>query len=89
MKTIRVGFLGCGNIGYGVYRLLQEQAVRLAEDEGLAFEIRSILVRDRTKKRNADIPAALLTECAADVTDDPGTDVVVNSWAARSLPHPS
>ncbi|MBR1409401.1 MAG: homoserine dehydrogenase [Clostridia bacterium] len=76
MKTIRVGFLGCGNIGCGVYRLLLEQSARIAEDEGLAFDIRSILVRDRSKKRNAKIPQALLTECAADVTDDPETDVV-------------
>ena len=76
MKTVRVGFLGCGNIGCGVYGVLKEQADRIAQDEGLRFEVGPILVRDKAKKRKFDIPSALLTERPEDVTDNPDIDVV-------------
>lgn len=61
MEKTRIGFLGCGNIGCGVYRLLQQQGARIEENEGVSFEIARILVRSKAKARCADIPATLLT----------------------------
>lgn len=75
MKKIGIGFLGCGNIGCGVYRLLTTYGDQIEKNEGVAFEIRRILVRSLGKKR--DIPAELLTDCAQDVLSDPQIDVVM------------
>lgn len=75
MEKIGIGFLGCGNIGCGVYRLLTTYGGRIEENEGVAFEIRRILVRSLGKKR--EIPAQLLTDCAQDVLADPKIDVVM------------
>lgn len=75
MKKIGIGFLGCGNIGCGVYRLLTTYGEQIEKNEGVAFEIRRILVRSLGKKR--DIPAGLLTDCAQDVLSDPQIDVVM------------
>lgn len=75
MEKIVVGFLGCGNIGCGVYRLLTTYGGQIEKNEGVAFEIRKILVRSLGKKR--DIPAQLLTDRAQDVLDDPQIDVVM------------
>lgn len=75
MEKIVVGFLGCGNIGSGVYRLLTTYGGQIEKNEGVAFEIRKILVRSLGKKR--DIPAQLLTDRAQDVLDDPQIDVVM------------
>lgn len=75
MKKIGIGFLGCGNIGCGVYRLLTTYGEQIEKNEGVAFEIRRILVRSLGKKR--DIPAELLTDCAQDVLSDPQIDVVM------------
>lgn len=75
MKKIGIGFLGCGNIGCGVYRLLTTYGDQIEKNEGVAFEIRRILVRSLGKKR--DIPAGLLTDCAQDVLSDPQIDVVM------------
>ena len=77
MKTVKVGFLGCGNIGCGVYRLLGEQAQAIGAQEGLRFDVRRILVRDKTRRRAADIPQALLTERAEDVVDSPEIGIVL------------
>ena len=77
MKTIRLGFLGCGNIGSGVARLLAEQAETLERREGYRFEIRKALVRDPAKPRRADLPRGIFTTRPDEVTDDPEIDVVL------------
>jgi len=77
MKKIAVGFLGCGNIGCGVYRLLQEHAQRMEENEGVAFEVKKVLVRTLGKKRNADVPQALMTDCAEEVLKNPEISIVM------------
>lgn len=77
MRNISIGFLGCGNIGCGVWKLLHEFEGDLQHRSNVHFDIKRILVRDKTKKRDADIPEELLTTCAADVTDDPEISMIV------------
>lgn len=77
MDKIGIGFLGCGNIGCGVYRLLTTYGDQIERNEGVAFEVRRILVRSPGKKRSWDIPAQLLTDQAQDVLCDPQIDVVM------------
>ncbi len=77
MKRTAIGFLGCGNIGCGVYRLLETHGETMAQNEGVAFDIRRILVRSPGKKRSWDIPAHLLTDRAEDVLDDPQIEIVM------------
>ena len=77
MEKVRIGFLGCGNIGCGVYRLLGQQRAQMEENEGVSFDVRRILVRSAGKQRGADIPAQLLTECAEDVLGDPESAIVM------------
>ena len=77
MEKVRIGFLGCGNIGCGVYRLLGQQRAQMEENEGVSFDVRRILVRSAGKQRGADIPAQLLTECAEDVLGDPEIAIVM------------
>ena len=77
MKTVGIGFLGCGNIGCGVYRLLEQQRAQMEENEGISFDVRQILVRSTGKRRGADIPDSLLTTCAQDVLADPEIAIVM------------
>lgn len=77
MDRIAIGFLGCGNIGCGVYRLLEEYGEQIARHEGVTFEVRRILVRDVGKARAAQIPARLLTNRPDEVLCDPDIAVVM------------
>jgi len=77
MRTITVGFLGCGNIGCGVWKLLNEFEQDIHHRSDVHFQVKRILVRDIAKRRDAVIPLSLLTTCAADVTDDPEIEMVV------------
>ena len=77
MKEIVIGFLGCGNIGCGVYKLLETYGAQIAGNEGVEFEISRILVRSLGKKRDWNIPENLLTDNAADVLDNPDIRIVM------------
>ncbi|MGI6316319.1 MAG: homoserine dehydrogenase [Christensenellales bacterium] len=75
--NLALGFLGLGNIGSGVYRLLKCNADKLLEREGLTVEVHRCLVRDLSKKRNADIEPSLLTTDPYVILNDPEIDAVV------------
>lgn len=76
MKKAIIGFLGCGNIGAGVYRLLTDMAPEFAHRHGLHIQVKRMLVRDVTKPREG-IPAALLTTDAEAILADPEISLVV------------
>ena len=77
MRTVTVGFLGCGNIGCGVWKLLNEFKDDILHRSGVVFDIKRILVRDVHKKRDAIVPEELLTTDPARVTDDPAIEMVL------------
>jgi homoserine dehydrogenase len=74
---VRVGLLGCGNVGASLVGLLAEQADDIEARTGLRIEITRVAVRDLGKDRPAALPAAALTDDAAGVVADPDVDVVV------------
>ena len=77
MEKIIIGFLGCGNNGCGVYKLLETYGGEILRNEGVSFEIRRILVRSLGKKRSWEIPQELLTDRAEDILDDPQIGIVM------------
>ena len=82
MKQIGLGFLGCGNIGGGVYRLLEDMQELLKERDSLSICVKKILVKDIeealaiNEKKGLNVPRDLLTEDARDVTDSPDIQIV-------------
>lgn len=77
MKTITIGFLGCGGIGCGVWQLLRDMQEEIAHREGLVIRVKRILVRDAAKRRAAEIPESLLTTCPDEVLSDPEISVIL------------
>jgi homoserine dehydrogenase len=75
--TVRVGVLGCGNVGAPLVELLASQAGAIEDRTGLRLEVTRIAVRDITKPRPAGIDPALLTTDAPAVVDDPDVDLIV------------
>ena len=51
MKTVKVGLLGLGTVGGGVYKLLERQKEEMADKTGANVEIAGILVHNLNKKR--------------------------------------
>lgn len=74
MKEIKVGFLGFGNVGTGVYKILKEKDGDILHREELKIEVEKILVRNITKKR--DIDSTCLTSNIEDIINNPEISVV-------------
>lgn len=75
-RTIRIGFIGLGVVGQGVWKHLSANATRLESRLGARLELTRACVRDLKKKRSVRIPASRLTTKPEDVLDDPKIDIV-------------
>lgn len=69
MKRLRVGVLGCGTVGSGFVRLVEQEKERVRARFGVDLQITRVLVRDPAKERPGVDPR-LLTTSATEVIDD-------------------
>ncbi|MFL6160906.1 MAG: homoserine dehydrogenase [Jatrophihabitantaceae bacterium] len=76
-RQLRVGMLGCGNIGTTFARTLRDNADRLETLTGLRIELARIAVRDADKSRDAALPAQLFTTDPDAVVTADDIDLVV------------
>src|SRR5579875_3181943 len=74
---LRVGLLGCGNVGGALVRLLAGDSQRVAARTGLELKLAAVAVRSLSRERDVPVPAGVLTTDASSVVSDPGVDVVV------------
>lgn len=77
MKKIKVGLLGLGNVGKGVYKILANNTESIEKKVGSPVEIVKILVRDLTKDRGLEVNKEILTENPDDILKNPDVNIVV------------
>ena len=75
-RTVRVGVLGCGNVGTALLRLLDEHAGDIAMRSGCRLEVTRVAVRDPDRDRDVPVPRERFSTDGAAVVDDPDVDVV-------------
>jgi homoserine dehydrogenase len=76
-EPVRVGLLGCGNVGAALVELIRTRSDDIAARTGLALEVARVAVRSIAKERSVALPEGVLTHDAAGVVTDPDIDVVV------------
>lgn len=77
MKEVVIGFLGCGNVGSGVWKLLEDFRKEIAHRNRLSIRVKKVLVRNLSKARSCAMPRELLTTSVDEVVDDPEITIVV------------
>lgn len=77
MEAVRVGVLGCGNVGSALVQLLTADGSGIAARTGVRLEVARVAVRDLARPRSVHLPAGSLTDDAAGLVADPAIDVVV------------
>jgi homoserine dehydrogenase len=86
---VRVGLLGCGNVGSALVRLVHDNADVIEARSGVPLEIARVAVRDVKRDRHVPLPASCFTDDAGAVVIDPDVDIVVETIGgvepARSL----
>jgi homoserine dehydrogenase len=76
-KSIRIGLLGCGNVGSALVQLIEHQADAIEARTGVRLEITRVAVRNLSRERDVELPEGVLTRDTHDVVVDPDVDVVV------------
>src|SRR3954451_15643820 len=77
MATVRVGLLGCGNVGVALIGLIDEHRDAIADRTGMRVEVSRVAVHNTAKQRSVELAADVLTNDAMSVVEDPQVDVVV------------
>ena len=76
-KTVRIGVLGCGNVGAALVQLVTRQADAIAARTGVRLEVTRVAVRNLSREREVDLDEGVLTRDAHAVVTDPNIDLVV------------
>jgi homoserine dehydrogenase len=75
--TVRIGLLGCGNVGGALVQLIERQAAAIEASTGISLVVTRVAVRNMSRPRDAQLPAGVLTNDAASIVDDNDIDLVV------------
>ena len=78
-SSIRIGLLGCGNVGAALVTLVAAHGDTIERRTGLRLQVDRVAVRNLGKDRPVDLPASAFTHDAADVVGDPDIDLVVEA----------
>ncbi len=83
MRKCKIGIVGFGTVGSGIYKILRSKVDLhpiLKE-----IEIAKIAVKDLCKKRDIEIDNNLLTDDAFELIDDPSIDVIIEVMGGVDL----
>ena len=75
--TIKVGILGCGNVGAALVSLIEAHQPEITRRAGLRLEVSRVAVHNLAKDRDVVLPEGALTHDAEAVVNAPDVDVVV------------
>ena len=77
VRVIKIGLLGLGTVGRGVYRILKNNADTILQRVGVEIQIKKVLVRDINKDRGFELDNEILTTNAEEIVNDPEIEIVV------------
>jgi homoserine dehydrogenase len=76
-NQVRIGVLGCGNVGAALVQLIEQQAEMIEARTGLRLVVTRVAVRNLSREREVELADGVLTRDAHGVVADPDIDLVV------------
>lgn len=77
MKKVKIALLGLGNVGRGVWNILQMNGEEIMKRSGCQVEVAKILVRDSSKARAVKVPEELITTDFDEILNDDSIKIIV------------
>ncbi|GFP78420.1 homoserine dehydrogenase [Clostridium fungisolvens] len=77
MEKVRIALLGLGNVGKGVWNILNTNREAIIKRAGYDIEIAKILVRDKNKARDVEVPQELVTTDVEEIFNDDSIKIIV------------
>ena len=78
-RPLRVGILGCGNVGAALVAILRRDAAHLASRTALDFEVTRVAVRNLSAERTVELSEGVLTRDSESLVVADDVDVVVEA----------
>ena len=75
-RTVRIGLLGFGVVGQGVWKNIEGNRQSLEHRLGAKLEISEVVVKNLTRPREISVPQALLSDDPSRVVDNTEIDIV-------------
>ncbi len=76
-EEIKVGLLGCGTVGSGVYKILNDNQTSIKHKAGAKIEVKKVAVKDLAEELAVEVTDDKLTDDASEVLTDDEIDIVV------------
>ena len=76
-RTVRIGVLGCGNVGSAFVQLVESQADIVEARTGIRLQVVKVAVRNISKARDVNLAEGVLVRDAQAVVESPEVDLVV------------
>ena len=76
MKSTKVAIVGLGTVGSGLAQILLQNGDLVARHSGGNVELARVVVRDRNKKRQCEVPDEIVTDNIDDVIQDESIKIV-------------
>jgi homoserine dehydrogenase len=77
LKKVKIALLGLGNVGRGVWNILQMNGEEIMKRSGCQVEVAKILVRDPSKARAVKVPEELITTNFDEILNDDSIKIIV------------
>lgn len=84
-RTIRIGLLGFGVVGQGVWKNIEKNRQALEYRLGARIKITEVVVRSLARKREVGIPERVLSVDPSRVVDNPEIDIVCELMGGTDL----
>lgn len=79
MTSLKIGVLGCGNVGAALVELAAAQRATVLERTGIDLTVTRVAVRNMSAPREVELAEGVLTRDAMGVVTDPDVDIIVES----------
>jgi homoserine dehydrogenase len=87
MQEVRIGILGVGTVGAGVYRLLEKNGGIIGKKSNVRILVKKVADRDASRKSELGIPEEVFTTDAEEVVSDPAIDIVIELIGGTTAAH--
>ena len=84
-KCIQAALLGCGTVGGGVWKVLNNNQDIIRKRAGIDIKIKKVLEIDFEKAQKAGVPEAVLTKNPDDIINDKDIDIVIEVIGGTTL----
>jgi len=79
VTSLKIGVLGCGNVGAAFVELVEVQRAAVLARTGIDLTVTRVAVRNMSAPRDVELAEGVLTRDAMDVVTDPDIDIIVES----------